>query len=72
MSLLPIFVKLTGRPCLMVGAGEVALQKISSLLAAEARVRVIAPRVRPEITDLVDEGRIEIIQREFRESDLDG
>ena len=72
MSLLPIFVKLTGRPCLLVGAGEVALQKISSLLAAEARVRVIAPRGRPEITDLADEGRIEIIQREFRESDLDG
>lgn len=71
MSLLPIFVKLTGRPCLLVGAGEVALQKIPSLLAAEARLRVIAPDIRPEITDLANDGRIEVFQREFTDSDLD-
>lgn len=72
MSLLPIFVKLAGRPCLLVGAGEVALQKIPSLLAAEARLRVIAPRVRPEIVALAREGRIDVIEREFAEADLDG
>jgi siroheme synthase-like protein len=70
MSLLPIFVKLAGRPCLLVGAGEVALQKIPSLLAAEARLRVIAPRIRPEIAALANEGRIEVIEREFTDSDL--
>ena len=70
MSLLPIFVKLAGRPCLLVGAGEVALQKIPPLLAAEARLRVIAPRVRPEIAALANEGRIEVIEREFTDSDL--
>jgi siroheme synthase-like protein len=72
MSLLPIFVKLAGRPCLLVGAGEVALQKIPSLLTAEARLRIIAPRVRHEIADLAAKGRIEVIQREFFDSDLDG
>ena len=72
MSLLPIFVKLTGRPCLLVGAGEIAVQKIPSLLAAEARLRVIAPRVRPEIAALAREGRLEVIAREFAEADLDG
>ena len=71
MSLLPIFVKLARRRCLLVGAGEVALQKIPSLLAAEAHLRVIAPRVRPEIVALADDGRIELIQREFRSSDID-
>ena len=71
MSLLPIFVKLTGRPCLLVGAGEVALQKIPSLLAAEARLRVIAPHVRSEISALASQGRIEVIEREFAGSDLD-
>ena len=70
MSLLPIFVKLAGRPCLLVGAGEVALQKIPSLLAAEARLRVIAPRIRPEIVALANEGRIKVIEREFTDSDL--
>lgn len=72
MTLLPIFVKLTGRRCLLVGAGEVALQKIPSLLAAEARLCVIAPRVRPEIAALASEGRIEAIDREYMDSDLDG
>jgi siroheme synthase-like protein len=71
MSLLPIFVKLTGRPCLLVGAGEVALQKIPSLLAAEAHLRVVAPRVRPEIASLARDGRLELIERAFVDSDLD-
>ncbi len=71
MSLLPIFVKLAGRRCLLAGAGAVALQKIPSLLAAGADLRVIAPRIRPEIGELAREGRIELIQREFLASDLD-
>jgi uroporphyrin-III C-methyltransferase len=71
MSLLPIFVKLAGRPCLLAGAGEVALQKIPSLLAAEARLRVIAPRVHPEIAALARQSRIELIEREYSPSDLD-
>lgn len=71
MSLLPIFVKLARRRCLLVGAGEIALQKIPSLLAAEAHLRVIAPRVRPEIAALAAEGRLELIKREFVGSDLD-
>ena len=72
MSLLPIFVKLTGRRCLLVGAGAVALQKIPALLAAGANVRVIAPRVRVEIAALARERRIEIVEREYSNSDLDG
>ena len=71
MSLLPIFVKLAGRRCLLVGAGTVALQKVPSLLAAEAHVRVVAPRVRAEISALASEGRVEVIEREFVPSDLD-
>jgi siroheme synthase-like protein len=71
MSLLPIFVKLAGRRCLLVGAGAVALQKIPSLLVAEAHLRVVAPRVRPEIAELAGAGQIELIDREFRDSDLD-
>lgn len=71
MSLLPIFVKLARRRCLLVGAGAVALQKIPSLLASEAHVRVIAPLVRPEFEQLARSGRIELVQREFSASDLD-
>ncbi|MEI9970209.1 MAG: NAD(P)-dependent oxidoreductase [Terracidiphilus sp.] len=40
MSLLPIFLKLEGRQCLLVGAGNVALEKIGSLLKTGLRLRV--------------------------------
>lgn len=72
MSLLPIFLKLDGRSTLLVGAGTVALDKIGSLLKTGVRLRVVAPRVRAEIQELAAEGRLEFIQREFAESDLDG
>jgi precorrin-2 dehydrogenase/sirohydrochlorin ferrochelatase len=43
MSLFPIFLKLTGRPCIVIGAGHLAESKIESLQAANARITVIAP-----------------------------
>ena len=43
MSLFPMFVKLDGRQCLVVGAGPVGESKIESLLATGAAVRVVAP-----------------------------
>jgi uroporphyrin-III C-methyltransferase/precorrin-2 dehydrogenase/sirohydrochlorin ferrochelatase len=72
MSLLPIFLKLDGRPGLLVGAGTVALEKIGSLLRTGVKLRVIAPQARPEVRQLSDEGKLEWVQREFAPSDLDG
>jgi uroporphyrin-III C-methyltransferase/precorrin-2 dehydrogenase/sirohydrochlorin ferrochelatase len=72
MSLLPIFLKLEGRPGLLVGAGSVALEKLGSLLKTGVRLRVVAPDARPELRQLAIEGRIEWIQRRFEPSDLDG
>lgn len=72
MSLFPAFIKLAQRPCLLVGAGEVALQKIPSLLTAEARVRVVAPRIHPEIAALEATGRLDITERSFAPEDLNG
>ncbi len=72
MSLLPIFLNLDGRRCLLVGAGHVALDKIGSLLATGVRLSVIAPRALPEVQRLAKERRLEWIEREFRSSDLDG
>jgi uroporphyrin-III C-methyltransferase/precorrin-2 dehydrogenase/sirohydrochlorin ferrochelatase len=72
MSLLPIFLKLEGRRGLLIGAGNVAVEKIGSLLATGLKLRVIAPRARDEIRQLANEGTIEWIQRAFEPSDLDG
>ncbi len=49
MSLFPIFLKLAARPCVVVGAGNIAESKIESLLTAEASVTVIAPEALPRV-----------------------
>ncbi|MGA2167261.1 MAG: siroheme synthase CysG [Terracidiphilus sp.] len=72
MSLLPIFLKLTGRRSLLVGAGNIALDKIGSLLGAGLQLRVVAPQARPEIRQLATDGKLEWIERRFQLSDLDG
>jgi uroporphyrin-III C-methyltransferase / precorrin-2 dehydrogenase / sirohydrochlorin ferrochelatase len=72
MSLLPIFLKLDGRPALLVGAGTVALEKIGSLLKTGVKLRVIAPHARSEVRQLAAEGKLELIERAFQPSDLDG
>jgi len=72
MNLLPVFLKLDGRPGLVVGAGTVALEKIGSLLKTELRLRVVAPDALSEIQQLATDGRIEWIQRPFEIVDLEG
>src|ERR1700722_15444978 len=70
-NLLPIFVKLAGRRCLVAGAGSVAEAKIASLLEAEAEVRVVAPQANEQVRALASSGVVRWEQREFETSDLD-
>ena len=72
MSLLPIFLKLDGRQCLLVGAGTVALDKTGSLLKTGLRLRVVAPEASAEVCQLATEGKLEWVQRAFEPGDLDG
>jgi uroporphyrin-III C-methyltransferase/precorrin-2 dehydrogenase/sirohydrochlorin ferrochelatase len=72
MSLLPIFVNLEDRRVLLVGAGNVALEKIGTLLNTGARLRVIAPRVLPAVRELAAEGKLELLERAFEPEDIDG
>jgi precorrin-2 dehydrogenase / sirohydrochlorin ferrochelatase len=72
MSLFPIFLKLTGRPCTVIGAGNLAESKVESLLTASARVTVIAPRANTRIGALADSGEISLRLREYAAGDLAG
>jgi len=72
MSLFPMFLKLEGRRCLVVGAGTVAEAKIESLLATEAAVRVVAPHATPKVREWARQGRIEWQAREYGVGDLLG
>jgi uroporphyrin-III C-methyltransferase / precorrin-2 dehydrogenase / sirohydrochlorin ferrochelatase len=72
MNPFPIFVKLERRPCLVVGAGNVALEKITSLLRAGAQLRVVAPVACDAVQRLAENGAIALERRTFNEADLDG
>jgi precorrin-2 dehydrogenase / sirohydrochlorin ferrochelatase len=72
MALFPIFLKLAGRPCVVVGAGNIAESKIQSLLDAEARVTVIALEALPSVRELAAAGEIVWEQRAYRAGDLEG
>jgi precorrin-2 dehydrogenase / sirohydrochlorin ferrochelatase len=72
MDLFPMFLKLTARPCMVIGAGNLAESKIESLRAAHARVTVIAPEGRSRIVELAEAGEIEWQQRRYAEGDLTG
>jgi siroheme synthase-like protein len=72
MGLFPIFVKLQQRLVVVIGAGEIAAQKIDGLLRAEARIRVVAPEVSAAFVKPIRAGRIEWIPRKFAAGDLDG
>src|SRR5437588_9791788 len=64
--------RLKGRRCVVVGGGEVGLEKVEGLLACEAEVTLVAPEAHPELTQLALEGSIRWEQRIFQPSDLDG
>ena len=70
MDLFPIFLKLTGRRCLVIGAGNLAESKIESLQAAHAHVTVIAPDARARILDMAAAGEITYHQRAFQTGDV--
>ena len=72
MGLFPIFVKLQQRLVVVIGAGEIAAQKIDGLLRAGARIRVVAPEVSAAFVKPIRDGRIEWIPRKFAARDLDG
>jgi uroporphyrin-III C-methyltransferase / precorrin-2 dehydrogenase / sirohydrochlorin ferrochelatase len=71
-GLYPLFLKLAGRAVLVVGAGPVAESKIASLLAAGARVRVVAPTATEGVRQLAREGTIEWREGRFEDGDADG
>jgi len=67
-----MFLKLEGRPCLVVGAGTIAESKITSLIEADAQVLVVASDATPGVRSWAQAKRVEWRQRGFQPSDLDG
>jgi precorrin-2 dehydrogenase/sirohydrochlorin ferrochelatase len=65
--------RLSGRRCVVVGGGDVGLEKVEGLLVCDADVTLVAPEAHPELVQLALEGSIRWEQREYAGSaDLDG
>jgi siroheme synthase-like protein len=64
--------RLSGRRCLVVGGGEVGLEKVEGLLACGADVTLVAPEAHPELAQLALEGSIDWQRREYDRADLEG
>jgi precorrin-2 dehydrogenase len=70
--LFPMFVKLAGRPVLVVGAGAVGEAKIRSLLDTGAQIRVAALQASLVVREWADAGTIDLEERAFAPADLEG
>jgi precorrin-2 dehydrogenase/sirohydrochlorin ferrochelatase len=72
MAYLPIFFDVTDRSCLVVGGGEVAARKVTTLLEAGADVTVISPAIIEALENLVRERRIRHLARAYEPGDMAG
>ena len=63
--------RLTGRRCVVVGGGEIGLEKVEGLLACDGRVTLVAPQANDALRALADEGSITWERREFDPADLE-
>ncbi len=73
MALFPLFIDIEKKDILIVGAGEVALRKIEKLLPFKPKITVVAKEIkRDEIKKLSAEGKINLINRGFLFTDIDG
>jgi siroheme synthase-like protein len=72
MSYYPVMLQLDGQRCVVVGGGAVAAGKVDGLLAAGARVTVIAPDLVPPLQQCVVEGQVDHLARGYWPGDLAG
>lgn len=71
MDYFPLFADLKNRPCLIVGAGQVALRKMTLLRQAGARVTLVAPVATDAIATAAEHGQVRWLRAKFDPRHLD-
>jgi siroheme synthase-like protein len=66
----PLFLKVRGKRCVVVGGGRVALRKVRALLEHGASIELISPSLCPELNQLAQAEKINIIHRNYEPGDL--
>ena len=69
-SYYPIMLQLTGKKVVVVGGGKVAERKVTGLLGTNAAIKVISPKVTAELKRLVQDGKIQWLEKSFSKEDI--
>ena len=72
MGYYPIFLEMKDRRCVVIGGGAVAERKVEGLVAVGANVTVISPAITDGLRDLLAQGAIRHVAREYRGGDRAG
>jgi siroheme synthase-like protein len=68
----PVFLNISGRKCVVVGGGQIALRKVNGLLECGADVEVISPDLCPGLDKLAGDGEITVRRGPYQEGALKG
>lgn len=68
----PMFIDISGKKILVVGGGSIALRRVRTLLKFGADIKVIAPELKEELTELETQGKITAERRCYGAGDTEG
>jgi len=72
MGYYPVFLEMKDRRCVVIGGGAVAERKVEGLVAAGANVTVISPGMTDGLKELLKQGAIRHVAREYQAGDRAG
>jgi len=72
MRYYPVFLDIVDKPVVVIGGGNIALQKVEGLIDAGASVTVISPELNDRMAQLRDEGRFVYVKRKYEPGDIEG
>jgi precorrin-2 dehydrogenase/sirohydrochlorin ferrochelatase len=72
MVYLPVWLRIAGERCVVIGGGEVAARKVDALLAAGGVVTVVAPQVCAALEGRAAANQVQLERRTYRAGDLRG
>lgn len=70
MKYYPVYLDISGRPCVVVGGGEVAYRKARRLLDCGARVSVVSVKACPNLQDLEARGALTLIDQSYNQEHI--
>jgi siroheme synthase-like protein len=72
MGYYPVFLEMKDRRCVVIGGGAVAERKVEGLVAVGANVTVISPTITDRLRQMLAQGAIRHVAREYRAEDRAG